>query len=146
MRIKHRKTIITITISILHSLSGAVSLLRADTFPCNGLNVTVPFTDVAGNFAFCAIAEIYFQGIGDDLFANQQRHARSDGGLHHADDGSVTQARQPPSGARSVLDTRLRREPRIDCGGWFYGTGQIRRSRSLGGELWFQLSLAGASQ
>ena len=36
---------------------------QADTGTCSGQTITLPFTDVMGNFAFCSIAQLYFQGI-----------------------------------------------------------------------------------
>lgn len=36
---------------------------RADSAVCSGVNVTLPFTDVAGNFFFCQIAAAYFSGL-----------------------------------------------------------------------------------
>jgi hypothetical protein len=44
-------------------LSGAFNHLRADTGACGGANVTLPFTDVAGNAFFCQIAAAYFAGL-----------------------------------------------------------------------------------
>ena len=39
-------------------------LLRADTAPCSGQNVTLPFNDVpASNIFFCSIAQAYFTGL-----------------------------------------------------------------------------------
>ena len=63
MNIKQRRLVMLLVISMMMTLSGAVSLLRADTGTCNGNTVTLPFTDVAGNFAFCWIAEAYFSGL-----------------------------------------------------------------------------------
>lgn len=36
---------------------------RADSGTCSGVNVMLPFTDVAGNFFFCQIAAAYFSGL-----------------------------------------------------------------------------------
>jgi DNA-binding beta-propeller fold protein YncE len=36
---------------------------RADSAMCNGQTINLPFTDVMGSPFFCAIAQIYFQGI-----------------------------------------------------------------------------------
>ena len=47
-------------IATLSSLSGRI---RSDTGSCSGVTVTLPFTDVQGNFFFCAIAEAYFSGL-----------------------------------------------------------------------------------
>jgi hypothetical protein len=41
----------------------ASSRLHADSGTCGGQTLTLPFTDVMGSIFFCAIAEIYFQGI-----------------------------------------------------------------------------------
>ena len=53
MKIKPRQLVLTLVISILITLSSAVSLLRADTGTCSGVNLTLPFLDVAGNQFFC---------------------------------------------------------------------------------------------
>jgi hypothetical protein len=37
--------------------------LTADIGMCGGTNITVPFTDVAGNIFFCEIAEAFFSGL-----------------------------------------------------------------------------------
>lgn len=37
--------------------------LKADGGSCGGANITLPFTDVAGNFFFCQIAAAYFSGL-----------------------------------------------------------------------------------
>ncbi len=52
--------ILCLTIAVLLSTS---SRLPADTGTCGGAMVTVPFTDVGGNFFFCQIAEAYFSGL-----------------------------------------------------------------------------------
>lgn len=44
-------------------LTGVSNRLRADSGSCNGANVNLPFTDVAGNAFFCQIAEAYFSGL-----------------------------------------------------------------------------------
>jgi len=63
MKINRRQLVITASLLVLLSLSGAVSLLRADSGTCNGASLTLPFTDVAGNQFFCQIAAAYFSGL-----------------------------------------------------------------------------------
>ena len=63
MKINRRQLITAASLSVLLSLSGAVSLLRADSGTCNGASLTLPFTDVAGNPFFCTIAAAYFSGL-----------------------------------------------------------------------------------
>lgn len=63
MKLKFRKTSLALMMIVAITLSGAVSLLRADTGTCGGANVTLPFTDVVGNGFFCAIAAAYFSGL-----------------------------------------------------------------------------------
>jgi Repeat of unknown function (DUF6923)/S-layer homology domain len=52
--------ILSLTIALLLLTS---SRLPADTGTCGGAIVTLPFTDVGGNFFFCQIAEAYFSGL-----------------------------------------------------------------------------------
>jgi hypothetical protein len=63
MKFNRRQLIITMTMSVLFILGGAVGLLRADNGTCNGANVALPFMDVAGNGLFCQIAGAYFSGL-----------------------------------------------------------------------------------
>lgn len=63
MKIKPHQIVLTLVMSMLITLSGTVSLLRADTGICGNTNVTLPFTDVAGNPFFCQIAAAYFSGL-----------------------------------------------------------------------------------
>src|SRR5438552_129772 len=63
MNINRRNIATTIALSLTLILSGAVSLLRADSGTCNNVNLTLPFLDVAGNGFFCQIAEAYFAGL-----------------------------------------------------------------------------------
>jgi len=63
MQIHHRRLIATASLSILLAMSGAVSLLRADTGTCGNTSVTLPFIDVTGNQFFCQIAAAYFSGL-----------------------------------------------------------------------------------
>ena len=63
MNIKQRRLVMLLVISMMMTLSGAVSLLRADNGTCNGANVTLPFADVASSGFFCQIAEAYFAGL-----------------------------------------------------------------------------------
>src|SRR5688500_15383033 len=44
-------------------LTLASTQMRADTGTCGGVTVTLPFTDVQGNFFFCQIAQAYFSGL-----------------------------------------------------------------------------------
>jgi hypothetical protein len=62
MQSKRRRTVITLVIASVLTLSGA-SLLRADNGTCSGVNITLPFLDVAGNGFFCQIAAAYFSGL-----------------------------------------------------------------------------------
>jgi hypothetical protein len=52
-----------LALALVLGLSGAFNHLRADTGACGGANVTLPFTDVAGNAFFCQIAAAYFAGL-----------------------------------------------------------------------------------
>src|SRR5438132_13405227 len=63
MKFYRRQLAVTVSLCGLLVLTGAFSLLRADTGACNGTNITLPFLDVAGNQFFCAIAAAYFTGI-----------------------------------------------------------------------------------
>jgi hypothetical protein len=45
------------------TLGVASSQLRAATGSCGGQTITLPFTDVMGNPFFCAIAQVFFQGL-----------------------------------------------------------------------------------
>ncbi|HET9530451.1 MAG TPA: S-layer homology domain-containing protein [Blastocatellia bacterium] len=44
-------------------ITAASASMRADVGTCGGVSTTLPFTDVAGNPFFCAIAEAYFSGL-----------------------------------------------------------------------------------
>ena len=61
MKIK-RQSVFAVTLMIV-VLVAASTRLRADTGTCGGATTTLPFTDVGSSFAFCFIAEIFFQGI-----------------------------------------------------------------------------------
>ena len=50
-------------IALISLITIASSRLKADTGSCGGVNVTLPFTDVAGNGFFCQIAAAYFSGL-----------------------------------------------------------------------------------
>jgi sugar lactone lactonase YvrE len=63
MKPKYRKLAITLTMIIAITLSGAASVLRADTGFCGNNSITLPFTDVAGNAFFCQIAAAHFSGL-----------------------------------------------------------------------------------
>lgn len=63
MRINRRKIVCTLALSMFITLSGAISLSRADTGICGGVNTTLPFTDVTGKAFFCQIAAAYFSGL-----------------------------------------------------------------------------------
>jgi hypothetical protein len=63
MKPKYRKLAIALMTTIAITLSGAVSVLRADTGNCGGGPFTLPFTDVSGNGFFCQIAAAYFSGL-----------------------------------------------------------------------------------
>jgi hypothetical protein len=52
-----------LALALILGLSGAFNHLRADTGACGGANVTLPFTDLAGNGFFCQIAAAYFAGL-----------------------------------------------------------------------------------
>ena len=66
MRCSRRHIMITLALSQLITLSGTISLLRADTGTCSGANVTIPFTDILNSASagfFCQIAEAYLAGL-----------------------------------------------------------------------------------
>ena len=63
MKINRTKLARIAGVILLTTLSGASSLLRADSGTCNGAGITIPFTDVAGNQFFCQIAEAYLSGL-----------------------------------------------------------------------------------
>lgn len=63
MNINRRTIVTTIALSLTIFLSGAITLLRADTGACGGASTTVPFLDIAGNQFFCQIAEAYVCGL-----------------------------------------------------------------------------------
>ena len=63
MNTKQRKSIVTISMITLFTLTGTVSLLKADSGTCGGANVTLPFNDVMNSIFFCQIAEAYFAGL-----------------------------------------------------------------------------------
>src|SRR5688572_12394336 len=50
-------------ISLMASLTVLSTRLQADTGSCGGVTITLPFTDVQGNFFFCQIAAAYFSGL-----------------------------------------------------------------------------------
>ena len=52
-----------VLIILLVAISTASSRLRADSGSCGGATTVLPFTDVMGNFFFCAIAEAFFSGL-----------------------------------------------------------------------------------
>jgi hypothetical protein len=52
--------ILVLTVAVLVLASQR---LPADTGPCGGMTLTLPFTDVAGNPFFCQIAEAFFSGL-----------------------------------------------------------------------------------
>src|SRR5688572_32283505 len=54
---------VVVLISLMASLTILSSKMQADTGSCGGVTVTLPFTDVQGNFFFCAIAQAYFSGL-----------------------------------------------------------------------------------
>lgn len=60
--IKPGKLAMTCLLSLL-LLSAAANALRADNGACSGVNLTLPFLDVAGNPFFCQIAAAYFSGL-----------------------------------------------------------------------------------
>jgi outer membrane protein assembly factor BamB len=55
--------LLTLGVLTVLLLSGTTNVLRADNGMCNGVNVTLPFLDVAGNAFFCQIAAAYFAGL-----------------------------------------------------------------------------------
>lgn len=59
-RFNYRATILLALMSLTTFVS---TRLQADTGSCAGVNVTLPFTDVAGNGFFCQIAAAYFSGL-----------------------------------------------------------------------------------
>ncbi|HET9532565.1 MAG TPA: YncE family protein [Blastocatellia bacterium] len=59
-KIKARAAVLMAGMLIITATS---TQLRADTGTCGGVSTTLPFTDVAGNPFFCAIAEAYFSGL-----------------------------------------------------------------------------------
>ena len=54
---------VALGIALIFAFSSRTSRLRADTGNCAGAIVTLPFTDVMGNFFFCQIAEAFFSGL-----------------------------------------------------------------------------------
>lgn len=52
-----------ITMILAITLATTSTRLRADSGNCGGAIVTLPFTDVMGNFFFCQIAEAFFSGL-----------------------------------------------------------------------------------
>ena len=50
-------------ISLMITIVGLSTRLQADTGNCGGVTITLPFTDVQGNFFFCQIAAAYFSGL-----------------------------------------------------------------------------------
>jgi len=63
MKIKHLSLRIALLIMLMLTLTIVSTQLRADTGSCGGQVVTLPFTDVMGNFFFCQIAAAYFSGL-----------------------------------------------------------------------------------
>jgi hypothetical protein len=64
MKINNRPTFrAAIVIAMFLVITLASSRLRADSASCGGATTTLPFTDVAGNPFFCAIAEAFFSGL-----------------------------------------------------------------------------------
>ncbi len=59
-RITYRATMLLALVSLI---TFASTRLQADTGSCEGTNITVPFTDVAGSGFFCQIAAAYFSGL-----------------------------------------------------------------------------------
>src|SRR5947207_2307080 len=68
MKIK-RPRLAAMLLTVIVLALCAVSRLRADAGSCNGINLTLPFTDVAGNPFFCQIAEAYFSGLSNGTTA-----------------------------------------------------------------------------
>lgn len=60
IRITYRALLL---VAALVTITAASIRLNADTGMCGGANITLPFTDVAGNVFFCQIAEAYFSGL-----------------------------------------------------------------------------------
>lgn len=63
MKINRKKIVSSVGMVALIALSTTFGSLRADNGMCNGISLTLPFTDVAGNIFFCQIAEAYFSGL-----------------------------------------------------------------------------------
>jgi hypothetical protein len=63
MKSKYRKPAIALMMTIAITFSGAVSVLRADSFQCGTNLIDLPFTDLSGNAFFCVIAAAYFSGL-----------------------------------------------------------------------------------
>jgi hypothetical protein len=64
-RFKFNRRLVTVQ-ALLLAFTLALTLAtrsQADSANCNGQTITLPFTDVMGSPFFCAIAQIYFQGI-----------------------------------------------------------------------------------
>jgi DNA-binding beta-propeller fold protein YncE len=58
----YRRAMLLVTMMIV--IIAASFRLKADTGPCGGQMISLPFTDVASsNIFFCAIAEAYFSGL-----------------------------------------------------------------------------------
>jgi hypothetical protein len=59
----------TMLIVLVAFITIASTRLRADTGDCSGVNVTLPFTDVAGSGFYCQIAAAYFSGLANGTSA-----------------------------------------------------------------------------
>jgi len=57
---RNRTIILIVTIIII---TAASMHLKADTGACEGVTITLPFTDVMSSIFFCQIAEAYFSGL-----------------------------------------------------------------------------------
>src|SRR5687767_1661138 len=60
---KRRLRRATLLIAMVLIIVAASSQLRADSGTCSGAQVSLPFTDVQGNYFFCQIAQAYFSGL-----------------------------------------------------------------------------------
>ena len=69
MRTSRRNRTLLLAMTML-MIIAASARLQADTGTCEGVSITLPFTDVAaGNIFFCSIAEAFFSGLSNGTSA-----------------------------------------------------------------------------
>src|SRR5436853_7659203 len=57
-------------LALLVSLTVLSSSIKADTWTCGGVTITLPFNDVMASPFFCQIATAYFSGLTNGTSAN----------------------------------------------------------------------------